>query len=105
MSIVTITLNNKNFQLFCNDGSEEQLHHLVAQVNEQIAEIKSVNSSASYELLLVMTVLSLQNQIQTLSLKLNTSKDEKNQEENEQFSETLSTIASYLENLAKKIGK
>lgn len=105
MSIVTITLNNKNFQLSCNDGSEEQLFSLAALVNEKIFEIKRVNSAASSELLLVMTALSLQEQIQSLSSKLGKFTNEKSYEENEQFAQTLSTIASYLENLAKKIGK
>jgi len=107
MSIVTITLNNKNFQLACNDGdgSEEQLRNLAALLNEKIIEIKHANPSASFELLLVMTALSLQDQIQVLTPKLGVASSAKNNYEDEKFAETLSTIAHYLENLAKKIGR
>jgi cell division protein ZapA (FtsZ GTPase activity inhibitor) len=105
MSIVTITLNNKNFQLLCNDGSENQLIELAEQLDKKIAEIKTANPSSSFELLLVMSALSLQDQVQNLNNKLTKINGLKNNEEDEKFAETLSTIALYLENLAQKIGK
>ena len=51
MSIVTITLSNKNFQLVCNDGSEAQLIELASALNVKIAEVKIANPSSSFELL------------------------------------------------------
>jgi len=105
MSIVTITLNNKNFQLVCNDGSESQLIELASALNARIAEVKIANPSSSFELLLVMSALSLQEQTQNLSAKLGKANDPKSGDEEEKFAETLSTIALYLENLAQKIGK
>ena len=105
MSIITINLNNKNFQLSCNEGSEEQLYSLASRLNEKIIEIKRANPTASFELLLVMTALSIQDQVQNMSSKLGKLSAEKNHEEEEEFARTLSTIAGYLENLAKKITK
>jgi cell division protein ZapA (FtsZ GTPase activity inhibitor) len=105
MSIVTITLNNKNFQLLCNDGSENQLIELARKLDEKIAEIKTANPASSFELLLVMSALSLQDQTQNLNNKLDKINGSKNNDEDEKFAETLSTIALYLENLAQKIGK
>lgn len=105
MSIVTITLNNKNFQLSCNDGAEGELNNLAANLNDRMMEIKYANPTASNELLLVMTALSIQDQLESLSIKLGRVNGEKNNNEDEKFAETLSTIAQYLENLAKKIGK
>jgi cell division protein ZapA len=105
MSIVTITLNNKNFQLSCSDGSEEQLYALANELNNKIIEVKHGNPSASSELLLVMTALSIQDQVRILSSKLNKITGIKDNNEDEKFAETLTTIAGYLENLAKKIGK
>lgn len=105
MSIVTITLNNKNFQLSCADGSEEELISLALTLDKKINDIKTANPNASFELLLVMAALSVQDQVRTLSSKLGTFSNKKEDEEVEKFSETLSTIAGYLENLAKKIGK
>ncbi len=54
MAIVTITLNNKNFQLYCNSGEEEKLLFLANKLNEKISEIKAVNPAASFDLLLVI---------------------------------------------------
>jgi cell division protein ZapA (FtsZ GTPase activity inhibitor) len=105
MSIVTITLNNKNFQLACSPESEEQLKSLAAEIDKRVMEMKAANPSASSELLLVMTTLAMQDHIMTLESKLGENPNDSPSQNNEEFAETLSTIASYLENLAKKIGK
>ncbi len=60
MSIVTITLNNKNFKLSCREENKDQLVALAEKLDLQISRIKSSNPSASFELLLVMVALSLQ---------------------------------------------
>lgn len=104
MPIITITLNNKKFQLACNEGAEEQIHNLTFKLNEQVIELKKTSPSASFELLLVMTALRLQDQVQTLHNKLGVTNDN-SYNPDEKFAETLSTIAGYLESLAQKIGK
>ena len=41
MSIVTVTLNNKSFQLYCNNGDEEELLSLANKhSDDKMAEIK-----------------------------------------------------------------
>ncbi|XVN43484.1 MAG: cell division protein ZapA [Candidatus Rickettsia vulgarisii] len=105
MSIVTITLGNKNFQLACSDGSVQELNILVAKLNDRISEMKRISPTASFELLLVMSALGLQEEVQNLTHQINNLYGGKNLKEEEQFAETLTTIAGYLENLAKKIGK
>ncbi|MCC8368905.1 cell division protein ZapA [Rickettsia endosymbiont of Polydrusus tereticollis] len=105
MSIVTITLNNKNFQLYCNDGGEKELFNLAAKLNDKIIEIKLVNPTASFELLLVMAALGIQSEIQNLTEKFDKMDIKNVRGDEEKFAETLTTIASYLENLAQKMGK
>jgi cell division protein ZapA len=104
MPIVTISLNNKNFQLSCNDGAEGQLLKLAGKLNDKILEIKASNPYASFELLLVMAALSIQDALQSASSKL-AMPGEKKSEDEEKFAETLSTIAGYLEELARKLAK
>jgi hypothetical protein len=79
MSLVTITLGNKSFQLAVSDES--------------------------FDLLMVILALSLQEQIQDLSHRIAKIDSGSVPYEEEKFAETLTTIAGYLENLAKKIGK
>jgi cell division protein ZapA (FtsZ GTPase activity inhibitor) len=105
MPIVTITLNNKNFKLFCNDGSEELLHSLATTINDKMMQLKTTNQSAPFELLLILTTLSLQQEIHNLQDRLGSSEVDNDHNEREQFAETLSSIATYLESLAQKIGK
>lgn len=106
MPLVHITLGSKTFSLSCSDGSQQELVILGAKLNERFTRIKKANLSASFELLLVMLALSLEEEVQNLSNKVANIHNHKIPiAEEEQFAETLSTIAGYLENLAKKIGK
>lgn len=101
MSIVTITINNKQFQIACNDGQEELLASAASKLSEQIDTVKEASPKAPTELLLIMCALGLQDDNSNLRSKLgNTGHDD-----NEKLSETLSTIAGYLEELANKISK
>ncbi|MFV9857052.1 MAG: cell division protein ZapA, partial [Rickettsia aeschlimannii] len=61
--------------------------------------------TASFELLLVMVSLNAQAEIASLTEKLNKNGLQKNHPDEEKFVETLTTIAGYLENLARKMGK
>lgn len=105
MSIVTVTLNNKSFQLYCNNGDEEKLLSLANKLNDKITEIKLVNPTASFELLLVMASLNAQAEIASITEKFEKNGFQKNHPDEEKFAETLTTIAGYLENLARKMGK
>lgn len=105
MTIVTITLNNKNFQLYCNGGEEEKLLFLANKLNKKISEIKAINPAASFDLLLVIALLNAQSEIMYLTNKIESNSLQKNSQDEEKFAETLSTIASYLENLARKMEK
>lgn len=105
MSIVTITLNNKTFQLACSQEQETELHELSLKLNDQITELKKSNPSASYELLLVMTALSLQDLVGTLSKQLNAVNQLGQDYPEEKSAQTLNSLAEYLENLAQKLEK
>ena len=105
MSVVTVTLNNKSFQLYCNNGDEEELLSLANKLNDKIAEIKLGSPTASFELLLVMASLNAQAEIASLTEKLNQKVFPKDHPDEEKFAETLTTIAGYLESLARKIGR
>lgn len=105
MSIVTVTISNRKFQLACNESAEPELHQLVTRLNEKIASIKQSNPNATFELLLVMTALNLQDRLQNMEKKTARLDGDKISAEDEKLAETLSTIAGYLQNIAQKIGK
>jgi len=101
MSIVTITINNKQFQIDCNDGQEDLLKAAAEKLSENIALLRESSPKASTELLLIMCALGLQNDNSNMQSKMR----EGGFEDNEKLSETLTTIAGYLEELANKITK
>ena len=100
MAVVTIAINGKNFQLSCNDDEEERLTSASSILGEKVDNLKNLNPRASTELLLVMCAVGLQDEVVTLKSRLARVGDDT---EDEKVAATLSTIADYLESLAKKI--
>jgi cell division protein ZapA (FtsZ GTPase activity inhibitor) len=102
MSVVTITISGKQFQLACNDGEEGRLKAAASTLSSNIDHLKGASPKANSELLLIMCALGMQDEIESLKDKLirmgDTGEDEK-------VAETLSTIAGYLESLAKKVAR
>jgi cell division protein ZapA (FtsZ GTPase activity inhibitor) len=101
MAVVTIVINGKNFQIACNDGDERRLESAAFALNDKVGQLKSGSPQASTDLLLIMCALGLQDEVATLKSKLDKDVSAK---DDEQVAQTLSTIAGYLEGLAKKIG-
>lgn len=102
MAIVTLAISGKHFQIACNDGEEERLKSAAAILSDRIDHLKSASPKAGSELLLIMCALGLQDEVATLRDKLAKAGDSG---EDERVAETLSTIAGYLESLAKKVAK
>jgi len=101
MSVVTITLNNKQFQIACNDGEEALLQNAAEKLHNRIEEMRSQSPKAMTELLLIFCALALQDENTELYNKL----DHSGYSDDTKISKTLSTIANYLDELAKKITK
>lgn len=105
MPIVTIKLHNKQFKLSCNEGQEDNLQKLVDTVNIKLSELKSENPKAPFDMLLVLLLLKLQENVNSLQFRIEKILDENNLIEQEEMSRTLSQVANYLEALAKKMSK
>ncbi|PCJ25473.1 MAG: hypothetical protein COA94_06155 [Rickettsiales bacterium] len=102
MSIVTITLNNKTFKLSCPEDSKEHLVLLAQHLDLEIESMKTVNPSASFELLLVMTALNLMDEKQSGNEKTG---GEILENANQNFQQLLSSLRSELNIVAKKVKK
>ena len=59
MSIVTITLAERNFKLSCSEDSKSHIEKLAEKLDLELNEMSKGNASASFEMLLVMTALGL----------------------------------------------
>lgn len=59
MSIITITLANKHFNLACSEESKPHIEQLAEKLDIELSDVAKGNPSASFEMLLVMTSLGL----------------------------------------------
>ena len=59
MAQVTVTVNNRNYTLACDDGEEEHLSELAAQIDNRIAELASDVGQAGDARLLLMASLTV----------------------------------------------
>ena len=100
MSIVTITLSNRDFKLYCPEESHAELYSLAAQLDSEINKVRQANPSASFELLLVMVALNLLNNKQK---QANLEAEGVAKEVNEDFKILLSSIFNELKVVAEKL--
>ncbi|MDP4709092.1 MAG: cell division protein ZapA [Rickettsiaceae bacterium] len=100
MSIVTITLNNKQFKLSCPEESKDKLESLADKLDCAIQDTKSSNPAASFELALIITALGLINDTTSQEQKTGGEVLEK---ANADFQKLLSSLSLELKTVAKKI--
>ncbi len=99
MSIITITLNRKNFKLSCPEDNKQQLVELSEKLDLELEKTQKNNSSASFELLLVITALGL---IADKESKVKKIGGEILEKANQDFKKQLFTIFSELKIVANK---
>ncbi|MDG1436223.1 MAG: cell division protein ZapA [Rickettsiaceae bacterium] len=100
MSIVTITLGNKNFQLSCSEASRPKVESLAEKLDHALEDTKTNNPTASFELALVITALGL---IDNKQSKLQETGGEVLEQANQDFQKILASVESELKNIAKKV--
>ena len=100
MSIVTITLSNRDFKLYCPEESHAELYSLAAKLDNEINKVRQANPSASFELLLVMVALNL---LDNKQKQANLEAGDIAKETNEDFQVLLSSIFNELKVVAEKL--
>ena len=100
MSIVTITLSNRDVKLSCPEENHTELNSLAEKLDLEINKIKQTNPSASFELLLVMLALNL---VDNKQKQLNLEGGEILKDANKDFQIVLSSIFDELKTVAKKL--
>jgi cell division protein ZapA (FtsZ GTPase activity inhibitor) len=103
MSIVTITLGNREFKLSCPKESHDMLTSLAKKLDIRVENAKANNPSASFELSLVIAALGLVDENQ--SQRSRTDEDSQDNSSNIELKHTMSDILSELNFVAKKLEK
>ena len=102
MSIVTITLNNRDFKLSCPPENHNELLSLAEKLDLEINKIKQSNPAASFELLLVMLALNL---LDTQQKQISIEGGEILKDAKGDFQLVLSSIFDELKAVAEKLEK
>lgn len=102
MSIITIVLGSKKFNLSCPPEAQEQLIHLATLLEADIEKIQKESPTASFELALVIAALKLQSDKLTDWSKYGGKILE---DVNKNFDDTMSDIYLQLKDIANKLNK
>lgn len=106
MPIITISLNNRDYQLSCSEESKKSLQNLADKINQKIINIKQNNNLATPELLLAMNSLMMQAEIDELNqrlLKLSNANVNINQDNSDNYRKIIEDFENYLQLMIKKI--
>jgi len=107
MALVDLDIGGRKFQLACGDGEESRLAGLAEALNNRINELK-LDQEGSSQLLLAMTALMMQDELNELGKKTFPGREGK-PEVNSQYlkpaAEKINLIAEYMETLAGKLEK
>jgi cell division protein ZapA len=72
MSQVVVTINGRNFRMACDDGQEEHLSHLAAQVDEKINGLRASFGEIGDVRLTVMTAIMIMDDLSEMRRKVKT---------------------------------
>ena len=103
MPAVNITLGKRSFQMACAAGEEERLHTLAASVNDRIGELESQVGSTNETVLLAMTCLMLQDELQDAKKGIAPAAAEPQGHSDAEMIEALDAVSEYVENITKRV--
>ena len=70
MAQLSLRINGYAYQIGCEDGQEEHLQAMAAQVEERIARIKKIGGQSGEARLLVLAALLMADELHDLSIEL-----------------------------------
>ncbi len=97
MPQLVIKINDRNYQISCQDGEEERVKNAASRVDEKIKKLRQNMTKASTELLYVTSLLMMEDNLADNSQSLNTSGLEKQDDaSNEDLKKLLNLITEDL---------
>ncbi len=115
MPVVEVELGKRHYQLACEEGQEEHLKSLAVGLNIRLDELSGLTDSASDNMILVMTSLMMQDELNELkkqalekgprAKKTADMPAASSEEIDAAVSDAINVIASYVETVADRIEK
>ena len=93
MSVVTVELNGRNYQITCKDGQEEHLERLVKFVDKHLQDVVSTVGQIGQDRLLVMASLLIADELSDCLAEIAESKSNPNPQIIKQLQDEATEIA------------
>ena len=100
MSVVNLHIQNKVYQLSCEEGDEGRIEALAGQINTRLQELAAHAPGSSETMQMVMLMLMMQDEINE-GTTTQTSSLPKDHEKT--VIQAMDSVSQYLENLAKQL--
>ena len=95
MAVITIKINNKNYQIDCEENEVPKLQNICGLLEERIKKIRdNFSDNLSTEMVYLFTMIMMQEE-------LNKSKSSSNKEK--EYSKLLEDISEYIEKITDKL--
>ncbi len=101
MPVVSVTLGKRQFQMACASGEEQRLHDLAAGVSARINELEGQVGAGNDVMLLAMTALMLQDELQDAASGKASPADTERHEH--VMGSTLNAISDHLDDVIAKV--
>jgi cell division protein ZapA len=105
MSTVDVIIRGMPYRIVCADGEEEKLSNIAGLLDERLRKMAQLLPKTSEHMLLVMTALSLVDELHELPSDQKVSIEEKNGQGTRELAvaQAIDAIAEYVETIASRI--
>lgn len=115
MATVTFTIGKHSYELACAEGEQEKIQNIAAKINSRISSLSGKFQSASDHMLLSITALIMEDEIESLkeqsessgslSLSKSINKSLSEDELNDAVINIIEPVTKYIETLADSLEK
>jgi cell division protein ZapA len=102
MPTVEVMIGSRSYELMCGDGQESRLRSLAQMVDEKYAAMAKNIDNSNDRLILVLTALTIQDELLELKAAAPSAATNSASEENA-VADTINVIAKYIEDLTEKV--
>ena len=109
MPVVNVHIGKRDYQLACGEGQEERLYQLAKELSKHISTLSKQLNETNDSILLVMTALMLQDQIEELQQQQGAGQADDAKasatalENEEALAEALDAVSDYVDTIAGRM--
>lgn len=102
MTIVNVTIGSRSFDVGCAQGQEEHLKKLAGSVDERVKSLASSLGNSNETLLMVMTMLTMQDELNDVATK-NVGNQAAKAHSQAIVADAVNTVSDYIETVADRL--